>query len=1151
MRRFSHIFDQFAGSASGQVLLRRMEKGGVFSASGVSGAAQSFLSAFLKHTFAERTLLVVAPNIKAQERLHQDLGTWLRLGSLSAPLSFFPEWEVLPHEARLPHGGIIRERLQTLDSLAHSPIICATAPSLAQRTLSASLLKNRVRTLAKGEPVVMEELLEWLVAQGYARFPQVGQRGEMARRGGIVDVFPYTSSLAFRLEFFGDVVESIRTFDPATQLSIDTVEQVVLSPGGEVGLLSGEPAEAKSTLLDHLPKDTIVVLCEEDEISLALQDYFARVPAGDSYHCQIEVIEGWLRSENRVVAGLSELALESSLSDGEDSRMDCELDLRTLDLAVGEKLAGTLAPAADIRRQELFNLIHRWWRQGEQVWVLCNNDGERQRFLEIWAEFGFQKPGDEMRVELGTLGGGFICPTARMVVVTDAEIFGRYKTRQPRRIRQAEEARRWVAPVAYTELEEGDFVVHVQHGIGQYTGMEVLSVGDSPQGEECLVIEYAPSGPEMAAPKLFVPVSEAHLVSKYIGAGRARPVLNALGGRRWAKTKERAEQSVRDLAAELLVIQAARASQEGHSFGADSPWQREFEAAFLYDETPDQQTAIDETKQDLEARRPMDRLICGDVGFGKTEVAIRAAFKAVMGGKQVAVLVPTTVLAHQHFNTFRERMADYPVRVEVLSRFRKASEQRRVMAALENGGVDIVIGTHKLLSPDICFKDLGLVVVDEEQRFGVGHKERFKLLRRMVDVLTLSATPIPRTLYLALVGARDMSVIQTPPMDRLPVETIVAEFDERLIRDAIDRELNRGGQVFFLHNRVATINGVGERLRRLVPKARIAVGHGQMESGELEEVMMRFVNGEVDVLLSTTIIESGIDIPNANTIIIDRADRFGLSDLYQLRGRVGRYRHQAYAYILLPRHMALLREARKRISALKQHSAPGSGFKIALRDLEIRGAGNLLGVEQSGHITAIGFDLYCQLLQQSVRQLKGEKVLPRLEVRTQFDFLTLGPNPPQVVRSKTPSSRNSSEMRRDDGVVVWVDDEFVSEPESVNTCSPGAAYLPMDFIGDSRTRIELYRRLAQFQEASAIAELKAELRDRFGKIPPAVNLLFQVADLKLLGREKQITLIEVESDRLKLFRNGDWVIVDGRFPRLTARTPASRLNEMQALLRKI
>src|SRR5262249_25907773 len=451
-----------------------------------------------------------------------------------------------------------------------------------------------------------------------------------------------------------------------------------------------------------------------------------------------------------------------------------------------------------------------------------------------------------------------------------------------------------------------------------------------------------------SAPRLYVPVNEAHLVSKYVGAGKVRPPLDTLGGTRWSKTKAQAERAVRDLAGELLAIQAARESLAGHAFGVDVPWQREFESAFIYEETPDQVEAIADTKRDMEIARPMDRLICGDVGFGKTEVAIRAAFKAVMGGKQVAVLVPTTVLAQQHFNTFRERMADYPIRIELLSRFRTRREQSRVIAQLAQGGVDIVIGTHRLIQADIAFKDLGLVIIDEEQRFGVLHKEKFKLLRKLVDVLTLSATPIPRTLYLALSGARDMSTIETPPQDRLPVETIVTPYDERTIRDAIQRELNREGQVFYLHNRVFDIDGVAQRLRGLVAHARIVVGHGQMSSDELEEVMTKFVNGEADVLLSTTIIESGLDIPNANTIIIDRADRFGLSDLYQLRGRVGRYKHQAYAYLLIPRHAGLLSDARKRISAIKQYSTLGSGFKIAMRDLEIRGAGNLLGAQQSG-----------------------------------------------------------------------------------------------------------------------------------------------------------------------------------------------------------
>ncbi len=557
-------------------------------------------------------------------------------------------------------------------------------------------------------------------------------------------------------------------------------------------------------------------------------------------------------------------------------------------------------------------------------------------------------------------------------------------------------------------------VVHVQHGIGKFLGLKNLPASSRWQGRagtplpavehfqdgahgvtrpteesgtECLVIEYAPARPGDEPPKLYVPVSEAYLVGKYVGVGRAHPPLHTLGGTRWARAKEQAERAVRDVAAELLRIQAARETQPGHACKPDTQWQREFESAFIYEETPDQLTAIAETKADQERAKPMDRLICGDVGFGKTEVAIRAAFKCVMDGRQAAILVPTTVLAQQHFNLFRERMADYPVRIELLSRFRTRREQQRVVRDLANGAIDIVIGTHRLIQSDITFKELGLVVIDEEQRFGVLHKEKFKRLRTLVDVLTLSATPIPRTLYLALTGARDMSTIQTPPHDRLPVETIATQYDERVIRDAIQRELDRGGQVFFLHNRVMTIEMMRSKLQTLVPDARIVVGHGQMDADELEEVMTKFVNGEADVLLSTTIIESGLDIPNANTIIIDRADRFGLSDLYQLRGRVGRYKHQAFAYLLLPRHASLLNDVRKRISAIRQYSTLGSGFKIAMRDLEIRGAGNLLGAEQSGHITAVGFELYCQLLKQSVSSLKGEKVKPRVDVRMKLDFL--------------------------------------------------------------------------------------------------------------------------------------------------------------------
>jgi transcription-repair coupling factor (superfamily II helicase) len=618
---------------------------------------------------------------------------------------------------------------------------------------------------------------------------------------------------------------------------------------------------------------------------------------------------------------------------------------------------------------------------------------------------------------------------------------------------------------------------------------------------------------------------------------------------------------VRDVAGELLAIQAARESQAGYAFALDTSWQREFEGAFLFEETPDQMRAIVETKNDMERPKPMDRLICGDVGFGKTEVGIRAAFKAVINGKQVAVLVPTTVLAQQHYNTFRERMADYPVRIELLSRFRTRGAQQKVVKDLGAGSVDIVIGTHRLLQSDISFKDLGLVVIDEEQRFGVMHKEKFKMLRKLVDVLTLSATPIPRTLYLALTGARDMSTIQTPPHDRLPVETIVTQYDERIIRDAIQRELNRGGQVFFLHNRVMTIETMAQKLSTLVPNARLVVGHGQMHSDDLEEVMTKFVNGQADVLLSTTIIESGLDIPNANTIIIDRADRFGLSDLYQLRGRVGRYKHQAYAYLLLPRHAGLLADVRKRLSAIKQYSTLGSGFKIAMRDLEIRGAGNLLGAEQSGHITAVGFELYCQLLKQSVASLKGEKVKPRIEVQIRLDFLALSPT---EEGAGDKSGKVASRKQEGGGEETQ---EMRKPAESLDCDSPGSsttdrgprsrasgsarfssAYIPFGYISDSRQRIEVYRKLAQITDKSSLQSLEKEIRDRFGPLPPALHLLLQVAELKVLASERRILAVEVKEDKLMLSRDDDYIMVGTKFPRLTKKEPAARLKEIKKLL---
>jgi transcription-repair coupling factor (superfamily II helicase) len=1168
-------------------LARRLEDGEALSCAGVTRAAQPFLAVLIRHWFPTRPVLVVTEDLKTQERFQQDLQTWLGLHSSTqnhnaanskpstAPaLLFYPAWEILPHESRLPHADVISDRLETLIALDRysqrlaplPPFIVTSVSALLQRTLPPGALRERTRALDRGDRLDPLDLVEWLEDQGYEPEAQVTQKGEMALRGGILDLFPLTNPWPVRLEFFGDELESLRYFDPLTQVSRDEIINTIIPPAGELGTLkqalSRQQPMVPATLLEYLPDETILLCCEPEALNERADEYARQVPENDPLFIPWEEFLEQAGSRRHTRLDLTEadpLPVVAGSPDFSSPVSSVPL-FETLDAFRPLAERAPDPQVAEAQRREFFSQLHRWARQGFDVRVFCNNAGERQRFLEIWQELNLDDSlpldGEDARktvaksirpvIQIGTLSRGFICNDARLVVVTDAEIFGRYKVQQPRRLKSPHAlATRSALDIDFTELEEGDFVVHLQHGIGRYTGLRVLPIGAGTKpteaagpapagGQECLVIEYAPHDPAQPPPKLYVPVTEAHLVSKYVGTGKARPPLNTLGGTRWAKAKAQAERAVHDVASELLAIQAARESQAGHAFAADAPWQREFESSFIYEETPDQMRAIIETKADMERPKPMDRLICGDVGFGKTEVGIRAAFKAILDGKQVAVLVPTTVLAQQHFNTFRERMADYPIRVELLSRFRTRREQQRVVKDLAAGAVDLVIGTHRLLQNDIVFKDLGLVVIDEEQRFGVLHKEKFKMLRRLVDVLTLSATPIPRTLYLALTGARDMSTIQTPPHDRLPVETIVTQYDERIIRDAIQREMNRGGQIFFLHNRVMTIETMARKLADLVPHARIVVGHGQMHSDDLEEVMAKFVNGEADVLLSTTIIESGLDIPNANTIIIDRADRFGLSDLYQLRGRVGRYKHQAYAYLLLPRHGSLVADVRKRISAIKQYSTLGSGFKIAMRDLEIRGAGNLLGSEQSGHIVAVGFDLYCQLLKQSVATLKGEKVLPRIEVQVRLDFLALSP-----LEEKP---HHSGALPLESAVPI------VAKETGVIARDTAAAYIPFNYISDSRQRIEIYRKLAQATEKSTLTALEKELRDRFGPLPVPQQLLLQVGELKILAAELGITAIEVKEDKLMLTRNNDYIMVGSKFPRLVKKAAPARLKEIKKLL---
>lgn len=1006
---------------------------------GMPVAAQAFVAACLWRRDEERTMLVVAEGVKAQEELANDLEAW------GVPVIYVPEvlavgGEALPDlDAQAELGAALR-RL----TASRSGVVLATAGMLERELPAPAAMERSLRRLRRGETVAMEAVAAELGAAGYVEEKLVAQRGQWARRGGILDVYSWHAELPVRLEWFGGEIDGIRAFDPVEQQAVARLEEAEIQlalPGGGGG---------GARLGDYLP--------------------------------------GALRLETAVAAEDAGLVfLEHGFLQG-----------LTSDPVLREN-----------RNKLLVEHLEDWLEDGWKVWISCNNEGEQQRLRELLtgmtAEAQGWLQGGGLQFVLSPLLRGFAWPEGRMALLADAEIFSRYQTlRGLRRMDRLAAVRMRKQAVDFGELEDGDYVVHVEYGVGVYRGMSRLPAENGTGMRQVVVLEYAEGS------KLYVPLEQAYQVSRYVGVGKQRPPLDVLGGSRWERAKTQAERAIMDYAARLLRVQAERQTLGGHAFAADTPWQREFEAAFLHEPTVDQAAAIEETKRDMESPRPMDRLICGDVGFGKTEVAIRAAFKAVMGGKQVVFLAPTTVLAQQHYQTLSERMADYPVRIELLSRFVPRRKQNETIRRVREGGVDILVGTHRVISGDVEFKDLGLVVIDEEQRFGVRQKEALKERFRLVDVLTLSATPIPRTLYMALMGARDMSTIETPPKNRLGVETTICPYDERTIREAIERELARGGQVYFLHNRVQSIERVAERIRFLVPRARVDVGHGQMGEDELEEVMLRFVEGKTDVLVATTIIESGIDIPKANTIIIDRADRFGLADLYQLRGRVGRAHHRAYAYLMLPRDL-LGGEAGQRVQAIRQYSQLGAGFKIAMRDLEIRGAGNLLGTMQSGHIAAIGFDLYCRLLKKAVARLQGGQVAEERDIVLRLDFLAIG--------------------------------------EAAAEAGMEAAAIPASYMPDTGWRIAAYRELAELQTLEEWDRLRVRWKDRYGRWPESVELLLLYNRCRINGLNGEFTRIQTQDSKLMLTRRGDFVMVGSKFPRLTATTAKAKLLEIEKWLK--
>jgi len=1093
--------------------------------------AQPFLAAVIASSwhclsaddrqYVDSAIWILCPSVHSQELFYESLLNW------QPDALFLPEAELAAVENVLPDPEIAAERLALLTEIERDTrprIVVATRASLSQPAPKRGTLQSAVTQVRRGANVKMENLFDQLANSGYERVAQVTTRGQFAGRGGIIDVYSWQARLPFRLEFFGDQIESLREFDIDTQTSVRDLRSVDIlfeTVDGQSGFVR-----------DYVADNHLIVDIEPEEISDA----------------HIQISEGWIEQH-----GHSERSRGIPLRNQKASLRDPSISLRFaqddiagnvedfsgafVDCDIGEFAAGDLV-LAEAKRAQFVDRLKEWRANNARVVIYFQTEGEIERFCEIMA--GAVEGIDFVE---GTLARGFCFPAANLVVLSAAELFGRFAAHARRHLRRAERHR---AQIDFSELNEGDLVVHLEHGIGKFLGLQKFAVGQAHrlssagetesatpnafgvalqqqgQPQEVLVLEFADEA------KLYVPLEQAYLVSRYVGAGKKSPTLSSLSDGKWARAKIKAVASIFDYAGQMLAIQAERQMHPGHAFAPDTKWQAEFEHSFPFRETPDQMKAITDTKIDMERPRPMDRLICGDVGFGKTEVAVRAGFKSVMNGKQVAVLAPTTVLAQQHFEVFRQRMLDYPVRIEMLSRFRSQSEQKKVLQLLREGGIDIVIGTHRLISGDVVFKDLGLVVIDEEQRFGVLHKEKFKELFKLVDVLTLSATPIPRTLYLSLVGVKDMSTIETPPLNRLPVETVISAYDERIIRAAIDRELERQGQVFFLHNRIATIERARDRIVHLCPQARVEIGHGQMDADELEAVMSRFIAGKTDVLVCTTIIESGLDIPNANTIIIDRADQFGLADLYQLRGRVGRAEHKAYAYLLLPHEMMTIGAARKRISAIKQYSSLGAGFRVAMRDLEIRGAGSILGTAQSGHIMAVGFDLYCQLLKQAVAQLKGDKPRLRLDVDLRLDF------------------------------VVTNEAEFVSPPKFAVAVGEAdsfpykiPAFIPVTYVSDSALRIRAYRNIAEISSHEQLDRLRRDWRDRFGPFPPAVDNLFALIEIKLAAARSGVTRVEVRDRKLMLTRHGDFILVVGKFPRLVAAKIEQHLREILELIKKL
>ncbi len=1086
------------------------ESAGRMSVTGLSLAAKALIVVLLRRTVERPFVMVVADNRAAEELLPVLCAFCELTGAADADsVVNLPARDVLPFQNLSPHPEIQEERATALWKIATGRAAIVISPVTATTILlrSPEYYADLARVLRRGEIFDLGKLLEHLNTVGYSATDVVEMPGQYAARGGILDVYSPEADRPVRIEFFGDEVESMRKFDPASQRSSNPVDEALLLPltetpvteellGSIYARLSGKRIAGAPEIVEQAVRDSGAGIFPGWEfyapVAGADRSIFgllpeARVILDEPEALMQELEKFWVRIEEaHERSGVGNLVRPADLYLTPESWREKTAGLAGVDFeylaltreAPEAREAPEGRPEAAFLSQPatrfhgavpaMIEVVQKLVGSGTQVVLAVPNTGEVERLADMFTEYNASyrlgsrtRSGESYADETSYFAGdvftttllkaylpdGFVLPEAHLAIFGARDLFDESDLVAARPQRQKSKVSAFISD--FRDLQVGDYVVHVEHGIGQYQGLKEINQGDG--AAEFMLLEYA------EAARLYVPLTRLDLVQKYRSSEGAKPALNHLGSASWGKTKARVRKAMKDMTDELLKLYAQRQSAQGHIFPADTEWMKEFEDAFEYNETEDQAQAIADVKRDMESQLPMDRLLCGDVGYGKTEVAMRAAFKALSDNKQVAVLAPTTVLAFQHYETFKQRFAPFPLTVEMISRFRTAKQIKEILQRVEAGKVDILIGTHRLLSKDVKFADLGLLVVDEEQRFGVRHKERIKQMRTEVDVLTMSATPIPRTLHMSLVGLRDMSVIETPPKDRMAIQTVVASWDEKLIQSAIEQELDRGGQVYFVHNRIETIWEVAAKIQAMAPNARIAVGHGQMGEGELEKVMLKFMHHEADILVSTTIIENGLDIPLCNTIVINRADRLGLSELYQLRGRVGRSNRRAYAYLLLPAEIELTPIARRRLAALKEFSDLGAGFKIAALDLELRGAGNLLGGEQSGHIEAVGFELYTQMLEHAVREMKGEAGVEVTEIQ-----LNLGLN----IR------------------------------------------IPSDYIKEENQRLRMYKRVAGVETESQLHDVRSELIDRYGETPRAVRNLLEYAALKLQAMRVGANAIE-------------------------------------------